>query len=300
MRIEHIKLFVRVANLCNFSSAGDELGLSAAVVSAQISKLERDLGTRLLHRTTRKVSLTEDGMAFLPYAEDLLANADAARAAVGMGNSSPSGTLRLSVPASLGRMHMMPAMHGFMDTYPNIKVDCRFSDSIVDLVEGGFDIAIRNAKLESSSLIARKLASDHRVLCASPGYIKTFGEPKGPKDLSGHQCIVLSGMDTWQFKSGTDVLNVKVTGRFKTDSGEAVREACVQGFGISINSMWSAYRELQSGKLIRILEAHPLVTETAIWAVYPSSRQLAPKVRAFIDYFSEIFSHDTDWYTKPK
>lgn len=177
MNNAHLKLFVRLAATHNISVAGAELSLSPAVASAQLSKLEQDLGVRLLHRTTRKVALTEEGKAFLPHAEDVLASVEAARAAVGAGESSPFGTLRVAAPASFGRMHLMPALKDFMQQYPKLSVDFRFSDTIVDLVEGGFDIAIRNAELKDSSLIARKLASDRRILTAAPSYLAKNGEP---------------------------------------------------------------------------------------------------------------------------
>lgn len=295
MNIDHLRLFVRVAGTHNISKAGSELGLSAAVASSYINKLEADLGTRLIHRTTRKVSLTEDGEAFLPHAQEVLASVEAAQVSVGMGNYSPSGTLRITAPASFGRMHLIPMMKGFMDTYPDLNIDCRLSDGIVDLVEGGFDIAIRNSELKSSSLIARKLAPDRRILCASPDYIKQYGEPKNPQALATHQCITLSGLDHWQFNTADGVVTVKVQGRFKTDNGEAVRDACTQGLGITINSYWNAYQYINSGKLIPILSAYPVVSGTAIWAVYPSSRQLSPKVRAFIDYFSNVYGDEPYW-----
>ena len=292
MNIEHLRLFVRVAATHNISQAGSELEISPAVASAYINKLEASLGSRLLHRTTRKISLTEDGQALLPYAEDVLASVEAAQASVGAGDSSPSGTLRITAPASFGRMHLMPKMKGFMQAYPNLKLDCRFSDSIVDMVEGGFDIAIRNAELKSSSLIARKLASDKRIVCASPDYIAKFGEPQSPQELQLHACLVLSGLEHWHFKTPEGALTVKAKGKFRTDSGEAVRDACVQGLGITINSTWTAYKYLQRGELVEILKDFPLISDTAIWAVYPSSRQLAPKVRAFIDYFAKAFLQD--------
>lgn len=295
MNIEHVRLFVRIAQTHNISLAGQALGLSPAVASSYINKLESAMAVRLLHRTTRKVSLTEDGAAFLPYAEDVLASVDAAQASLGQGKSSPSGTLRISAPASFGRMHLMPEIKAFLHAYPRLSVDCRFSDSIVDLVEGGFDIAIRNAQLKSSSLVARKLADDHRILCASPSYLKQYGYPNKPDDLAQHDCIVLTGLDHWQFKGPEGVATIKARGRFHADNGETLRDACVQGLGITICSRWIAYEHLQRGELKQVMDAYELVSHSAIWAVYPSSRQLAPKVRAFIDYFAGVFGAKTHW-----
>ncbi len=184
---------------------------------------------------------------------------------------------------------MMPALKGFMAKHPNLSVDFRFSDSIVDLVEGGFDVAIHNAALKDSTLVARKLAVDKRLLCASPEYIRKFGEPKHPSELNEHRCIILHGLENWQFSSADGPINIKPKGYFKSDNGEAVREASASGIGITINSAWSAYKHLNKGELVTILKDYPLITETSIWAVYPSSRLLAPKVRAFIEYFSDYY-----------
>ncbi|MGF1707363.1 LysR family transcriptional regulator [Enterovibrio baiacu] len=295
MNIDHLKLFVRLASTNNISVAGRELELSPAVSSAYISKLEACLGVRLVHRTTRKVSLTEEGDAFLPYAEDVLASVEAAYSSVGVGASSPRGILRVTAPASFGRMHLMPALKGFLAEYPDVKLDFRFSDSIVDLIEGGFDIAIRNAELKDSSLIARKLATDRRVICASPAYIEKYGKPTSPKDLKDHLCIHLSQLDQWVFDGPNGRESVKTQSVLRTDSGDVVRDACLDGIGIAINSTWSVFEHLQKGELVEILCDYSLVSDTAIWALYPSSRQLAPKVRAFIDYYAARFADTPCW-----
>lgn len=295
MNIEHLKLFVRLAITNNISMAGRELGVSPAVASAHISKLEEELGVRLVHRTTRKVSLTEDGVAFLPHAEEVLSSIDAARSSVGAGDTLPKGTIRVTAPSSFGRMHLMPALKGFLSRYPDISMDLRLSDSIVDLVEGGFDIAIRNADLKNSTLIARKLANDNRIVCASPDYLAKFGEPSSPHDLHDHTCINLLGLENWIFDTPDSRVSIRTTGNFRTDHGEAVRDACVNGIGITISSTWSVYQHLERGELVQILRNYPLVSEAAIWAVYPSSRLLALKVRVFIDYFAECYASPPYW-----
>lgn len=295
MNIEHLKLFVRLASTHNISMAGQELGLSPAVASAHISKLEEGLGVRLVHRTTRKVSLTQEGEAFLPHAEDVLASVEAAKGAIGVGHASPSGSLRIAAPASFGRLHLIPALKGFLQTYPNLTVDLRFSDSVIDLVEGGFDLAIRNAELKDSTLVARKLAADKRLVCASPEYIARFGEPAHPRELSNHSCLVLNGLDNWGFDTADGQVNIKPKGVMKTDNGDAMRDATVDGLGISINSTWSAYKELSDGRLVQILKDFPFVSDAAIWVVYPSSRLMAPKVRAFIDYFADYYAAPCYW-----
>ncbi|WP_117232756.1 LysR family transcriptional regulator [Vibrio maerlii] len=295
MNIEHLRLFVRVASTHNISQAGKELGLSAPVASMHISKLEESMGARLIHRTTRKVSLTEEGEALLPYAEEIIHSVDAAKSSVGSGKACPKGTLRISAPASFGRMHLMPALKGFLAQYPDLSIDIRLTDSMVDLIEGGFDVAIRNAELKDSTLIAKKLATDKRIMCASPEYIEKYGEPKSPSDLKNHLCINQTGLDSWTYTTPYGTQNVKVKGKIKVDHGEAVRDAAVDGLGIAMCATWIAYQHLKEGTLVTILDNYPLVDEAAIWAVYPSSRLLAPKVRAFIDYFSDYYGNPPYW-----
>lgn len=298
MNIEHLKLFVRLASTHNISMAGQELGLSPAVASAHINKLEEGLGVRLVHRTTRKVSLTEEGQAFLPHAEEVLATVEAARGAVGVGHSAPTGTLRVTAPASFGRLHLVPALKGFMAAYPELTVDFRFSDSIIDMVEGGFDVAIRLAELKDSTLVARKLAPDRRIIVASPEYLEKHGTPKTPQELADHKCVTLIGLENWVFEAEEGQYAFRASGSFRTDNGDAMRDACIDGLGVSINSIWSVYKQLQAGELVEILEDYPLVMNASIWAVYPSSRLIAPKVRAFIDYFAEYYGQPPYWETE--
>jgi len=295
MNIEHLKLFVRVAATSNIRKAGGELGLSPAVSSSHINKLEEGLGVRLIHRTTRKVSLTEEGVDFLPHAQEVIASVELARASVGSGSLSPRGTLRITSSASFGRMHIVPALSGFMEMYPDLNLDLRLSDSIIDIVEGGFDIAIRNSSLNDSSLVARKLACDNRVLCASPDFLERHGTPRSLDDLKEFNCVGLMGLEDWWFDGPQGRVSVKANTVLRMDNGEAVRDACINGVGITICSMWCAHEQLANGELVRVLDDYPLANETAIWAVYPSSRLLAPKVRAFIDYFAQLYGDRPYW-----
>ena len=295
MNNEHLRLFVRIAATHNISLAGSELGLSAPVASTHMNKLEQALGVKLIHRTTRKVSLTEEGKAFLPHAEEVLNAVDVAKASVGVGSFTPQGTIRVTAPSSFGRMHVVPGLKGFTEQYPALKVDLRQSDSVVDMVEGGFDIALRNASLSDSTLVARKLARDKRLICAAPSYIKQHGEPKVPKDLLTHQCINLIGIDSWLFNTPQGQEKIKPKGAIRIDNGESIRDACIDGAGITITSVWCAYQALKAGTLVEILTDYPLASETDIWAVYPSSRLLAPKVRVFIEYFKAYFGEVPYW-----
>lgn len=295
MNIDHVRLFTRIATLHNISLAGKDLGLSAAVSSAHINKLEDDLGVRLIHRTTRRVSLTEEGEAFLPHANNLLESVETARSSIGAGSINPQGKLRIAASASFGRMHLLPALNEFLQAYPDLKVDLHLSDRVMDMVEGGFDIAIRDASLQDSSLIARKLAPVQRIVCASPAYIAQHGEPLQPEDLANHHCVNFIGLETWEFETPSGPKSIKTNNIIRTDDGEAARNACVNGLGITLCSTWCCYQQVQSGELIPILKDYPLLSDTAIWAVYPSSRLLAPKVRVFIDFFAERFSDCPYW-----
>lgn len=295
MNNEHLRLFVRIAVTQNISMAGNELGLSPPVASMHINKLEEALGVKLIHRTTRKVSLTEEGREFLPHAEEVLNAVDSARASVGAGSFTPQGTIRIAAPSSFARMHIVPALKAFVEKFPALKVDLRQSDSIVDMVEGGFDIAIRNASLNDSTLVARKLTRDHRIICASPDYIKQHGEPSTPQDLVNHQCISLIGIDTWLFNTPDGIKKIKPKGAIRIDNGESTRDACIDGAGLTMTSIWCAYKALKKGELVQVLKDYPVESDTAIWAVYPSSRLLAPKVRVFIDYFKAYYGDTPYW-----
>lgn len=295
MNIDHLRLFVRVASTLNISSAGNELGLSPAVASSHMNKLEESLGVRLIQRTTRKISLTEEGETFLLHAEDIISSIDTARSAVGVGSVTPHGTLRITAPASFGRMHLVPALESFMMQYPKLTIDLKLSDRILNVVEEGFDIAIRDAALNDSTLRAKKIADDRRIVVASPKYIASHGIPKKPEDLLNHVCINLSGLETWHFDSTDCERTVKTNSVLKMDNGEAVRDACAAGLGIAISSTWCSYKKLKSGELVEVLADYPIKSDTDIWAIYPSLKYLSPKVRVFIDYISDYFRDNLYW-----
>lgn len=295
MNIEHLKLFVRIASTANISLAGRELNISPAVASAHIGKLEETLGVRLIHRTTRKVSLTDEGKLFLPHAHEVLDSIETAQAAVGAGSQTPQGTLRVTAPASFGRMHLVPAINEFISQYPKLNIDFRFTDSILDVVEGGFDVAIRDAELKDSNLHAKKLANDKRIIVASKDYVEKYGAPISPQELKNHKIVNLTGLEVWDFKAAQGITSIKTHSRLKMDNGEAVRDACIQGCGLSLTATWCGYPYLESGELVQVLKDYPLATDCALWAVYPTNRLLAPKVRAFIDFLAERFSGIPYW-----
>lgn len=288
MDTDALRLFVAAADRLNITAAGRDLGLAPAMASNRLAKLERDLGVELLHRTTRKTSISQEGAAFLPYAREILAQVDAGRTAVGDGTLRPGGTLRFAAPSSFAQLHIMPLVPAFQKLYPDITLDLRLSDTRQDIIEGSFDLALRSAPLEDSSLLGRKLADDTRILCASPAYIDHHGIPKTPDDLVAHHFLSWFNMAPRQIihvNGGTAVLDPKKTRcRMILDDGTSQRLATLDGLGISINSLWSVAHYLEAGRLVHVLPDWRLHDQSVLWLIYPKSNVLTPKVRCFMDY----------------
>lgn len=288
MDTECIRLFVLATEKLNISAAGRDLGLAPAVASARLAKLENSLGAELLHRSTRKVSLSLEGEEFLPFAKEILAQEDAARDAMGHGHSEPGGTLRFASSSTFAQIYIMPLVPEFLKRYPHINLDLRLSDTRFDLIEGSFDLALRNQSLIDSSLKARKLADDTRILCASPDYLSEYGMPQNPDDLAKHQLLGFQGQ-TARRLLGPDgqvtQFDPRETGcRLMVDDGLSQKLATMAGAGISMNSLWNVHAEIKQGRLIRVLPEFVVDDQTAIWLVYPKSNVLTAKVRVFIDF----------------
>lgn len=296
MDFNDLNLFVRIARLGSISAAARDLALSPAAASARLAAFEKSLGARLVHRTTRQATLTEDGLALLPHAEHLLDAAAAAKASLQRGQAAPSGVLRIAAPASFARMHIVPGLADFMARYPGVRPDLRISDSLVDLVEGGFDVAVRYTELADSSFVARRIAPDRRVLVASPDYLARHGHPATPDALDQHACLVVGTLDLWTFSTpdGASV-SKRVAAAVRINDGGAVRDAACAGLGIALMATWCAADELRSGALVPVLADHPLTSTQALWAVYPSARELAPKVRAFVDWLVQRIGTEPYW-----
>lgn len=291
MDTDSLRLFVMAAERLNISAAGRELGLAPAVSSARLAKLETELGVELLHRTTRKVSLSLEGAEFLPYAREILAQADAARAALGGAETGPTGTLRFAAPSSFAQLHIMPILPAFHDRYPDLTLDLRLSDKPFDAIEGSFDLALRSAPLTDSSLKGRKLADDIRVLCATPKYLQRHGTPATPEDLPGHRFISWANLEP-RALIGPDGATARLDParmicRTIVDDGTAQRAATLAGAGLSINSLWSVAHELRAGRLVRVLPDWRLNDGAVLWLIYPRSNVLTPKSRVFMDFLIE-------------
>ena len=292
MDILSLRLFLRVADLGGVTAAARDLSLSPASASARLARLEESVGFRLFNRTTRAVSLTTDGAAFLPYAQQTVETLAAGLSAVSGQGDEAQGQLRMTMPGSFGRMHIIPALAQFQERYPRVTLDLRLSDEVLDVVEGAYDLIIRNAQLTDSSLVARKLAADRRLLVAAPSYLDRHGVPQSPEDLSSHRYVVFPGTQRWRFKSGQ---TIELTHPCIVNDGEAMRCMIESGMGIGMKSLWNASESLQSGKLVEVLPDHGLQTDSALWALYPSGRIIAPKVRAMIDFLVERFAPIPPW-----
>ncbi|MEM7084007.1 MAG: LysR family transcriptional regulator [Pseudomonadota bacterium] len=292
MDLLSLRLFLRIAELGSVSAAGSDLSLSPASASARLVKLENEIGFRLFNRTTRAVSLTTDGEEFLPFAEQSLETLQAGLDSISGRIESVHGRLRMTMPGSFGRMHVIPLLAEFERRYPQVELDIRLSDEVLDVVEGAYDLIIRNAKLADSGLVARKLAPDHRLLVASPEYIARHGAPSEPEALRGHRCVVFSGGHRVTFANGQ---SVPLPRSIEVNDGEAMRILMEQGMGIGLKSRWNAGASLKAGRLVEVLADFPVQTNSAIWALYPSGRLVAPKVRAMIDFLMETFSPIPPW-----
>lgn len=294
-----VRLFVLAAKKLNISAAGRELGLAPAVASAWLAKLEKSLGSQLLHRSTRKVSLSLEGEEFLPFAKEILAQEDAALDAMGQGRSEPGGTVRFAAPSTFAQLYVIPILPAFLNRYPGISLDLRLSDVRFDLIEGSFDLALRNQALEDSSLKARKLADDTRILCASPAYLAQHGTPQTPDALPHHQLIGFQRQSERRLLGGDGqvaAFNPHEAGcRLIVDDGLSQKLATMAGAGISANSLWSVHKELKSGKLTRVLPNFVVDEDTALWLVYPKSNVLTAKTRVFIDFLLEKIGKQPSW-----
>ena len=289
-------MFLSAAQLGSLSGAGRRFGLSPASASRQITKLEDDLGVRLLNRTSRKLSLTEAGQVYLQRAERLLQDFEEMRGAVTQLNSQPYGTLRVQSRISLGAQHIAPLIPELLQRYSDLKIELRLVDSDLDIVEHTIDVAIRTGNLSDSSLIARRIGENPRVVCASPDYWRRHPAPAAPADLSAHNCLTYSSDDSpsiWRFKSRAGKpMEVRPIGNFHTNNAETLRLATRAGLGVALLPMWSIQEELTNGHLEKALdgfEATATDFDTGIYAVYHTKRLLSLKTRLFIDYLVERF-----------
>ena len=288
--LEDVLAFVRVVETGGFSRAAARLGVSKSIVSRRVARLEADLGVRLLNRTTRGIAPTDAGLEFRARCIDILNELDAAREAVACRERDVAGTLRLSVPLSFGVARLAPAIAAFAAAHPRVAVDLSFSDRFVDLVNDGFDAAIRIGILPDTSHVARRLGGIEAYVVASPAYLEKHGRPEKPQALAQHECLIYSGgaRDTWQFRSGRKWVSVRPQGRFRADNGEALRCAAVAGLGITALPDFLVEDSLTSGELVRILENYPM-PEAGIQLLRPGGGTAPARLAALGDFLVEWF-----------
>lgn len=291
-----IPIFIAVVECGGFSPAAHKLGISKSAVSKRITQLESRLGVRLLYRTTRRLSLTEAGERYFEHAVKALAHACEAEDAVTQLQSTPQGRLRINVPMSFGRMHLAPLIPRFLVQYPKIQIDMTMEDGIVNLVDEGYDLAIRAGELPDSSLVARELVPLRTVLCASPSYLERYPQPAKPGDLHQHNCVIFShGPSEWLFERNGITETVAVSGNLRVSNGEVVREGILQGLGIGRVASFLVGADLASGRLRPVLAEYHMPT-TAFNIVYPQRRHLPSKVRVFIDFMTRAIDHDEPYW----
>jgi DNA-binding transcriptional LysR family regulator len=295
--LDDIRAFVEVVEAGGFGRAARRLGVSKSIVSRRISRLEADLGARLLSRTTRGISPTEAGLEFKARSERILSDLDEARDAVAHRSGEIVGHLRVSVPVSFGLRHVAPVLADLAARHPKLAIEAAYSDRVVDLVAERFDAAIRLGTLKDSTLVARRIAPIHTVLVASPAYLARRGPPATPEDLTKHECLLYTGTperEQWRFRLGRRWISVRPEARFRADSGEALLEAAIAGLGITALPTFLASSALESGALEILLQDHAM-SEGGLHVVRPPGAHVPGKVRVLIDRLVERFGGEPDW-----
>jgi DNA-binding transcriptional LysR family regulator len=300
-----ISAFVRSVDLGSFSRAAAEAGVKVSTVSRYVSGLEADLGAALLNRSTRNLHLTEAGRMFYERATQILADVEDARSATRSLNSRPQGLLRLNVPGAFGRRHVMPHMKDFLSAHPDIRLDATLTDATVDLIETGTDVAVRIGALVDSSLVAKRLAPQRRVLVASREYLAAAPPLQMPGDIIHHECLpfALQPTGAWYYRPadqpGVDPVEVAVNGHLRANDSEALRDAALAGLGIALLPTWLVGDDVRERRLVAVLRDWEWLLasgpERAIWAVYPPKKVVSPKVKAFLAFIVPRFGHPAYW-----
>jgi DNA-binding transcriptional LysR family regulator len=289
-----MRAFVQITDHGSFSAAAGDLNITPSAISKLITRLEDQLGVRLLHRTTRRVSLTPEGETYYLRARDILAAIADAEAEVSRAGQIPRGRLRVSCITAFALHHLVPALPDFSTRFPDVTIELSVSDRIVDLLAENADVGIRTGEAADPSLITRKFAEAERGLFASPDYLAARGVPENPQQLSSHDCIVLTSFPSpnrWEFRSNDKVIGFEVAGRFLVDTGEAALKLAIAGGGIARLGDILAAEATSEGRLLPVLRNSYVAERTPLRAVYPQGRHRMPKVRAFIDFLVERFSH---------
>jgi len=297
-RFKELTTFVEVAQRGSLSAAAREEGVTPAMIGRRIDQLEERLDVKLFKRSTRQVSLTPEGAAFLEDSQRVLADLRTAESALTAGARSAAGRLIVTAPTAFGRRHIAPHLPAFVHAHPNLAITLHLSERMVDMKNERFDLAIRIADLKSADLVAVKLARNHRVVCASPAYLRRAGKPLGLHDLGQHNCLVTSGedgvSDGWLLKDAAKAVVVKVAGNLQCNDGEVLTRWSLAGEGLAWRSAWEVSEEIRKGRLVAVLEEFALPGSN-IYAVYPERRLLPAKVRLFIEFLKKTFGDPPYW-----
>ncbi|GGH49882.1 LysR family transcriptional regulator [Comamonas phosphati] len=289
---EDLRVFLCVVRRTSFAAAAQELGTSPAYVSKRIRLLEQELGVKLLHRTTRRVAVTEDGERVFHWAQRILDDIDHLVQDVSAAQGEPRGLLRVSSSFGFGRNVVAPAMSQLVARHPGLQVRLEVFDRLVDVAAEGIDLDVRVGDEIAPHLIARKLADNHRVLCAAPAYLARKGQPRSIDELAAHDCLVIKERDhpfgVWKLRAGAEERTVKVTGPLSANNGEMAAQWAADGHGIVLRSIWDVADDLQSGRLVQVLA--PWRQEANIWAVYPGRLGRSAKVRVAVEFLLEHFA----------
>ena len=297
-RFENMDTFVRVVEAGSISGAADRLSVAKSAVSRRLRELEEHLGVELFHRTTRRMNLTDTGRAFYHQCVRILEDVLEAELATSQAHGTLQGSLKVALPSSFGLMHIGPAINAFIEENPQIEFDLDFNDRKVDLMQEGFDLAIRVGNLPDSSLIARRLAPIQSVMCASPHYLERKGTPQSPEELSNHQCLIYSLLrdpEAWHLIDDKGNMHkTKVRPYLKASTGEYLKNAAVAGLGIILIPTFIAYKEIESGALLPIMTNYQ-TPQISAYAIYPQTRHLSQRVRAFVDFLAKRFEGTPYW-----
>lgn len=297
-RLRLLMTFAAVAEKLSFVEAAARFNAAPSSISRQITRLEASLGVALFTRTTRRVSLTEPGQYYYDECLALFEKIAEMDSMISTFVTEPRGTLRISAPVTFGRLYMARALNEFQALYEKVTIDAVFDDRFVDLVAGGFDLVIRTGTLPDSSLMARRIAANRRIVVASPRYVAHHGVPRVPHDLQQHNCLRYShyagGGGLWSFESGPEKVTVEVGGRYISNNSDIVREAALDGRGIALLAAYMATADVREGRLVQLLPNWASAPDTGIYVVYPATKQMLPKVRAFIKFLETRFSRQ-EW-----
>ena len=285
MNVQDVQLFLIINETSSFTQAARQLDISPMAVSRRVAGLEKELGTRLVQRTTRSVSLTQEGVEFLPYARALVEAEEGARSALfSPDNKGATGLLRITSPSGFGRRNVLPIVPDILEKNPELRIDLQLSENIEDIVGRGIDVAIRIAPLRDSSLIAKKIIDNPRIVCASPEYLSRNGVPKRLNDLNQHECLRLTNVQQWTFEDKGKNISISVDGRFSSNNVEGVRELSICGIGVAQLTFLDVKKELNEGSLVEINLEDVQPQNLSVWALLPTTRYLPLRVSMFIDY----------------